>query len=205
MKKTFLIVVSVAIIGTLQAQDSSVNHPFVLGLEYGVTTSINYSALSAFEDNTDSYSMPTVSFFLGLKNSSTGRYYGISMEGMSAHTSHPFEDNYYNYMALLSSRRSLPLFNNVNVWYGCGIGAAWMRNQYAIGGDELKINRYGLAVKFEGGLIYNVTDYSYIGLTGGFVSVPLITDNYDVPAGYTKNNNILIFGKQIMLNYGVKF
>lgn len=198
-------VVSVAIFCTLRAQDSSVNHRFVLGLEYGATTSINYSALSAFEDNTDSYSMPTISFFLGLKNSSTERYYGISMEGMSAHTSQPFEENCYNYMALLYGRRYLPLFNNVNVWYGCGIGAAWMINQYTISGDDLKINRFGLAVKFEGGLIYNVTDYSYIGLTGGFVSVPFITDNYDAPAGYTKNNNKLIFGKQIMLNYGVRF
>lgn len=201
----FLMVVSVAIFGTLRAQDSSVNHRFVLGLEYGATTSINYSALSAFEDNTDNYSMPTVSFFLGFKNLSTERYYGITMEGMSAHTSQPFEDNCYNYMALLSSRRYLPLFNNVKVWYGYGVGAAWIINQYTVSGDNLNINRLGLAVKFEGGLIYNVTDYSYIGLTGGFVSVPLITDNYDVPAGYTKNNNKLIFGKQIMLSYGVKF
>lgn len=205
MKRFFLLISVVATIGNLHAQNTSDNRRFVLGLEYGITTSINYSALSAFEDNTDSYTMPTASFFFGLKNSSNGSYYGISMEGMSAHTSQPCEENCYNMMALLSGRRCLPLFNNVNVWYGCGVGAAWMRNQYDIGGDDLKINRYGLAVKFEGGLIYNVNDYSYIGLTGGFVAVPFITDNYDAPAGYAKNDNKLIFGKQIMLNYGVKF
>lgn len=91
------------------------------------------------------------------------------------------------------------------MWCGSGVGAAWIRNQYVMGGDDSKINRYGLAVKFEGGLIYNIKDYSYVGLTGGFFSVPLINGNYNVPADHTKNGNNLICGTQIMFNYGVKF
>jgi hypothetical protein len=205
MKKILLLISAVAIIGNLQAQNTSENHRFVLGLEYGATTSLNYSALSAFEDNTASYTMPTAAFFLGLKSSNTGRYWGLSIEGMTAQTSQPSEKNYYNTMALLSTKRSLPLTGNINVWYGCGVGAAWLRNQYTIGGDDLKINRYGLAVKFEGGLIYNVNSYSYVGLTGGFLAIPLITDNFDAPAGYAKNQSNSIFGRQIMLNYGVRF
>lgn len=205
MKKILFLISAVAIIGNLQAQNTSENHRFVLGLEYGTTTSLNYSALSAFEDNTASYTMPTAAFFLGLKSSNTGRYWGLSIEGMTAQTSQPSEKIFYNTMALLSTKRSLPLTGNLNVWYGYGVGAAWLRNQYTIGGDDLKINRYGLAVKFEGGLIYNVNDYSYVGLTGGFVAVSLITDQYDVPAGYAKNQSNSIFGRQIMLNYGVRF
>ncbi len=205
MKKILFLISAVAIIGNLQAQNTSENHRFVLGLEYGATTSLNYSALSAFEDNTASYTMPTAAFFLGLKSSNTGRYWGLSIEGMTAQTSQPSEKNFYNTMALLSTKRSLPLTGNLNVWYGCGVGAAWLRNQYTMGGDDLKINRYGLAVKFEGGLIYNVNSYSYVGLTGGFVAVSLITDQYDVPAGYAKNQSNSIFGRQIMLNYGVRF
>jgi hypothetical protein len=205
MKKILLLISAVAIIGNLQAQNTSENHRFVLGLEYGATTSLNYSALSAFEDNTASYTMPTTAFFLGLKSSNTGRYWGLSIEGMTAQTSQPSEKNFYNTMALLSTKRSLQLTGNINVWYGCGVGAAWLRNQYTIGGDDLKINRYGLAVKFEGGLIYNVNSYSYVGLTGGFLAISLITDNFDAPAGYAKNQSNSIFGRQIMLNYGVRF
>lgn len=206
VKKVFLLISAVAILGSIHAQNSSDTRRFVLEVEHGTATSINYSALSAFEDSKESYSMPTVSFFAGVKSSDDNNYYyGISVESMAAHTAQPCQEMCYNTMALLSHKRSLPLWGSLNVWCGAGVGAAWIRNQYVMGGDNLKINRYGLAAKFEGGLIYNINNCSYVGLTGGFYTVSYIKGDYNALADYTKNGNNLIFGQQIMLNYGVRF
>lgn len=205
MKKIFTILSAVAIFGILNAQNNSENYRFFLGDDLGITTTINYSPLSAFEDTHESYSIPTNSFFFGFKNSRNDSYQGVSIVMMSANTAQPFKEKFENTMVLWSTQRSMPLFNNLNIMYRCGVGAAWMRNRCTIDGDDLKINRYGLAAKCEGGLIYNISSLSYIGITGGLTTVSKIHDKYDVPETAQKNDKHVFFGKQLSVTYGIRF
>ena len=205
MKKYILAIIFIAFAGSLHAQHSSDPKHFLLELEYGSTTSINYSALSAFEDNTISYTIPSASFFFGFKIADSKPYYGIFVENSVAHTALYCKEKMSHINILLSSRNHVHLFEHIDLWYGIGVGAALLKNDYVTGGEDKTINRYGLSARFGGGIVYNINDFSFVGVSGGFEGTSFLGGDYDIPTGFQKNSNKVLIGSQIMLNWGVRF
>lgn len=205
MKKLLLLVVSLLVVSVVVAQEHDVDGKFLLDIGYGAAVTQNYSAVSLFNDATESYRPVEGNFFAGIKGRHSKTYYGIKVTCLGGNTIQPYEEKYVMTALQASSRQYFPLAKNIDVWFGEGVGVALLKNKInPIGGSE-SVNRFTASVAFDMGLAYKIYHNSYAGLSGGLFCMPVFKHGYDLPVGTVRNHNDHIFGYQLMLNVGVAF
>lgn len=203
--KSFIIALAcLAIFGIAQAQETK-KQRFEFGVETGMTTYSNYSAVSVMRDAADRYT----GFGYGVH---FGWLLGRNMVGID------LGNSYFNTSAVAVNEQMLhwalsamyryymPLGSRFEVFAGAKLGAGYWLNTFDFGANHYSENRWGAVCDLDLGVNCKLTEKSHIGIcwtAASFGSV--LSKPASVPTGLTANDKNNFFGYGIMMHYGLRF
>lgn len=186
MKKQIMFIVAIVAAMNLVAQDNT--YHFSIETSAGLARYYNYSPLSMVEDAKDTYTAPTLSLTLGIRQNSNE--FGLRYRLTNARTSSLSLGESVNIHDIsLLYRRSAMVWPKLELFGGIATGLSIINNHMAT--VALEGTRHGLNIGLETGLRYYIGEYAYLSLTAGldathtFVSHNRIPDGYDPQTGRT--------------------
>lgn len=204
MKKVIVTLACVLAIGAASAQENNTKK-FELGCNIGMTTFSNYSALSLFQDATDSYSNWSGAIHFGYRINNS--LLGVQAQHAHFNTSALALDEtamWWNFSLML--RHYIPIGGNWETFYGLKFGLSVTENSFKYLGDDYSRTRLGMNGEFETGIHYRFDNGNHIGLR---VAFNLYGSHFDkdlnLPAGLNANDKRFYGGYTLSLQYGIRF
>ena len=193
MKHAILIIAGILIFNIAKAQDEK----FEIKGAVGVSTMINYPAISIFQDNTASYSSGSQALQFAYRWNST--WIGLHYQTASFSTfAVDLTEATRMHLVALSLRMNQKFGGHFEV-------AAGIKGGLSIAQCHNFQTRLGGYAEFDLGVNYHFSHGFFVGVNAAFFYGSHSDNNFDVPAGYTQNYHIDYGGYSIMLNYGVRF
>lgn len=188
-------------IGAASAQENT--KKFELGCNIGMTTFSNYSALSLFQDATDSYSNWSEAIHLGYRINNT--LLGIQAQYAILNTSAIALNEtamWWNFSLML--RHYIPIGGNWETLLGLRFGFSVLENSFKYLGDDYSRTRLGMNGEFETGILYRFNSGNFVGLRAAFnVNGSHFDKDLNLPTGLVANDKRTFGGYSLMLQYGL--
>ena len=202
MKKVIAMLACVLAIGAASAQENNTKK-FELGCNIGMTTFSNYSALSLFQDATDSYSNWSEAIHLGYRVNNT--LFGINFQYGILNTSDLAMNEtavWWDFAPMM--RHYINVGGNWETFLGLKFGLSVMENSFKYLGDDYSHTRLGMNGEFETGIQYRFNSGNYIGLRAAFnVNGSHFDKDLNLPAGLVANDKRTFGGYSLMMQYGL--
>ena len=203
MKKAIVMLAAVLAIGAASAQENK-TQKFEFGANIGMNTLTNYSALSLFQDATDSYTNWNEVIHFGYRKNNTlyGVKFGYSVFNTSAVGVNEMGD-LTNFGVML--RRYAKINDRFEALFGLGFNATYWRNEFTYDRWYGR-TRWGMDAEFELGLNYVFEGGNYFGIRAGYtVTGSTFKKDLDLPAGLNANDKRFYGGYTLSLQYGIRF
>lgn len=205
MKKIFLMATMVSLLGMSALAQETKAKKLELGVELGMTTLTNYSALSLFEDATPGYSTGNTGIHFGYRHNDA--MIGLKVSVANFNTSAiALNEQGGPIDLLLMSRYYAPINEHFEAFFGANFGAtAWVNSFTYLDKDYSQV-RWGVRGEFEVGVNYKFDSRSYFGISAGIhASSTVLSKNIVLPAGLVANRKDAFEGYTLSIHYGVRF
>ena len=201
-KGIIIVLACLAILGTAQAQESK-KQKFEFGVETGMTTYTNYSAVSVMQDAAARYT----GFGYGVH---FGWLLGRNMVGID------LSNNYFNTSAVAVNENMLqwslaagyryymPIGSRFEAFIGAKLGARYMLNTFDYAANHYSTGRWSGFCNAELGVNCKLTEKSHIGITWTLDAGSCL-NSVAVPTGLTPNERNALFGQGLKIHYGLRF
>lgn len=177
MKRIVIVIVSLLTAVVVTAQTGNDWH-LTFGAELGVTNYFNYPRLSLNGGVERSYTAPTASFSLGLRDSnmSVGLRYSLT----DIRTGMGDENVAMNDISIMVQRSTM-IAPRLELFGGVAIGFALQQNRFSHNGDYLSATHYGISAAFEAGVRYYLSDNVFLFAKAGIGSTMMFDHNLGLP------------------------
>jgi hypothetical protein len=203
MKRIILIAACVLAVGTVCAQEN--NQKYEFGVNVGMTTYTNYSAVSLFQDQTDVYSNWGAAVHFGLLKGKS--MFGLQYRANVLQTSAVnVDEQMFQWGLALMFRHYEPLKDNFELFAGIKPGISLMGNSFDNGDGTDSYQRWTCFVECEMGVNYKLSEKTYIGVSGAVtMGNRLQNKSLNLPAGMTATKKYGVGGYSLMMHYGIRF
>lgn len=207
MKHTIILIAGLLLFGSAMAQEEKTER-FELSASTGITTMVNYPGVSLAQDNVPSYRTLGVALHVGYRLKPTAmlglRYQQASFSTPAA----GLDESTKMYMVGPMLRLNERIGKRFEIMAGARLGLSVCDVHYSYLGEGREGNfqtRYGMFGEMELGVNYLFSGGLYVGVNASVLYVSHSDNNFELPAGYIKNTNLLFGGYSLMLTYGVRF
>ncbi len=104
----------------------------------------------------------------------------------------------------LMYRHYEPMWSKVDAFLGAKAGLSMMINDIRNTGTKSQI-RWGSFMEFELGLNFNISEKTYIGVSGAAMLGNNFPKDLTLPAGSTPTDKYVFGGYSLMMHYGIRF
>lgn len=203
MKRTIVTLAVLLAAATASAQSDNRWH-LTLGTEMGVTNYFNYPRLSLTGAPVASYTAPTSSLSIGLRDSTLelGLRYrltdinsGIGDENIAMHD------------VSVMLRRSAMVWPHLELFGGVATGFAIQHSRFSHNGDYLTATQYGISAAFEAGMRYYLKDNMFLSLTATVGTQIMFDRDLHMPSDIdlSRHHGITYAMASICVGFGIGF
>lgn len=201
MKKIFFFAICLLSVCNIKAQKN--NHT-VFESSVGMSTYINYPAISVLSDACEKYSSVHESVLLG-------RRHGQVLFGFKVRYQQNMSTSMLNEMETMnlsaysfSLRDYASLSEKVEGYFGMNLGLSYTTNKLETAGGKYDFNRLGFLGEFEIGLQCRLSERTFMGINGGIDIGRHLKKDLELPAIYTQNSTQNFNGYHIAVVLGAK-
>ena len=201
MKRIVIILASALVATTTIAQSTNKMH-ITFGAEMGVSTFFNYPRLSLTETPQASYTAPSTSFNLGLRDSTLeiGVRYRLTDISTGA-------ENINMHDLSVMVHRSAMVAPHLELFGGVTTGFAIQQNRFCHNGDYLTASQYGISAAFEVGMRYYLSSNTFLSLTASIGTTVMFDRSLNLPSDIDLSNHhgITYAMASICVGFGIGF
>ena len=201
MKKIVFFAIGLLFVCNIRAQKN--NHT-VMESGVGVSTYLNYPAVSVLSDACEKYSSVRESVLLGRRHGQV--LYGFKVQyQQDMSTSMLNEKETMNLSAFSLTLRDYASFGEkVEGYIGMNLGLSYTINKLEASGVSYDFNRFGFLGEFEIGLQCRLSESTFMGINGCVDIGRHLKKDLELPATYTQNSTQNFNGYHIAVVFGVR-
>ncbi len=202
MKNTILAILIFASFSLANAQSIKKN---VIEANVGITSYLDYPAISVVSDNTPSYS--TLSYGVTYGRCIEGLMLGVQWHYSTQSTAHvELNESVLHNTFSLFTRYCENLGEHIELYGGVHFGLSLTINGITHLDNNYGFSRTGIFCKFSLGVNYNLSHKTYLGLQAS-MNAPCanLQKEINLPTPLTVNNKRILNGYSVTFNYGIRF